>query len=275
VSAPGRELVVQEKTHMQPSMILLEELTTTEIRSLINHGWDTVIVPLGSTEQHGPALPLNVDALHGLHTALRAAEIMGKVLVGPVVTLGYSPEHSSFAGTVSVSKETLRGIIHDIAESHARSGFKLVYFWIGHGGDNAVLQDVLPELENKWPGCSIAGIADLEAYIAATWDRVPLELGMDLERSGSHAGEFETSMMLAVRPDLVRMDEAEEGNLSPFASLCDKMMAEGIHSVSPNGVLGDQRAGDRERGDVYLSRLAEYLVTDLTRERKRVGGRGA
>ena len=96
---------------------------------------------------------------------------MGKVLVGPVVTLGYSPEHSSFAGTVSVSKETLRGIIHDIAESHARSGFKLVYFWIGHGGDNVVLQEVLPELKNKWPGCTVTGIADLEAYIAATWDQ--------------------------------------------------------------------------------------------------------
>jgi creatinine amidohydrolase len=259
---------------MQPS-ILLEELTTAEIRRLIDTGWDTVIVPLGSTEQHGPALPLNVDALHGLHTALRAAAIMGKVLVGPVVSLGYSPEHCRFAGTVSVSEETLRGIIHDIAESHARSGFKLVYFWIGHGGDNIVLQDVLQELANKWPGCTVTGIADLEAYIAETWDRVPLELGMDLERSGSHAGEFETSMMLAIRPDLVRMDRAEQGNLAPFASICARMMAEGIHSVSPNGVLGDQRPADRQRGDAYLDRLAEYLVMDLRREMKRLEGRSA
>ena len=243
----------------------IEELSSPRIRSLLESGWDTVIVPLGSTEQHGPALPLLVDAEHGLQTALRAAKIVGRTLVGPVVTLGYSVEHASFPGTISLSKTTLAGLIHDIAESHARSGFRLVYFWIAHGGNNPVLQELLPGLESKWPGCYVTGLQDLPAYISATWDKLPLDKGASLAQSGSHAGEFETSMMLAARPELVNMEAAEEGNTAPFEAIVESMMRDGMGAVSPNGVLGDQRPASAARGESYLEGLAEYLAADLRR----------
>jgi creatinine amidohydrolase len=249
--------------------LLLDELSSVQIGQLIAAGWDTAIVPLGATEQHGPALPLLVDSEHGAHTAIRAARTLGKTLVGPVVTLGYSPEHAAFAGTVSLSKSTLAGVIHDIAESHARSGFRMVYFWIAHGGNNVVLQEVLPTLESKWPACHVTGLRDLAAYVSSTWERSPLEQGIQLSVSGSHAGEFETSMMLAARPALVRMTTAEVGNTAPFESLAERMMSEGIGSVSPNGVLGDQRSADAGRGEFYLDKLAEYLAADVQRARRR------
>lgn len=243
--------------------LLIDELSTVQIRQRLNAGWDTVIVPLGATEQHGPALPLCVDSVHGAETALRAARLLGKTLVGPVVTLGYSHEHIRFAGTISLSQTTLAGILHDIAESHARSGFRLVYFWLGHGGDNPVLQQVLPSLEAKWPGCHVTGVRDLAGYVSQTWDKVPLEAGITLSASGSHAGEFETSMMLAARPALVRMDAAEQGNVAPFESIVETMMNVGIDAVSVNGVLGDQRPANAERGNFYLDTLARYLAADL------------
>lgn len=257
---------------MQHSL-LLDELSTFQVRERIADGWNTVIVPLGSTEQHGPALPLLVDSEHGVQTAVRAARILGKTLVGPVVTLGYSPEHAAFPGTVSISKSTLAGVIRDIAESHARSGFRLVYFWIAHGGNNAVLQEVLPALESKWPGCHVTGLRDLAGYVSSTWDRVPIEKGIQLSVSGSHAGEFETSMMLAARPGLVYMEAAEAGNSAPFERIVETMMRDGIGAVSANGVLGDQRAGDAERGEFYLEKLAEYLAADLERVRQRLAAR--
>jgi creatinine amidohydrolase/Fe(II)-dependent formamide hydrolase-like protein len=253
-----------------PRSLLIEELSTVEIRDLVDTGWDTVIAPLGSTEQHGPALPLCVDSEHGAQTALRAARMLGKTLVGPVVTLGYSPEHTGFAGTVSLSRATLAGLIHDIAESHARSGFRLVYFWIAHGGNNPVLQDVLPQLEMKWPGCHVTGLRDLAGYVSSTWDRAPLEKSIPLSISGSHAGEFETSMMLAARPELVRMEAAEEGNTAPFETIAETMMSEGIGVLSANGVLGDQRPADRARGEFYLGTLANYLAADIVRARMRI-----
>jgi creatinine amidohydrolase len=251
-----------------PRSLQIEELTSPEIRDLITAGWTTVIVPLGATEQHGPALPLLVDSEHGLQTALRAAQKLGKTLVGPVVTLGVSPEHGNFSGTVSLSRETLRRLLADIAESHARSGFRLVYFWVAHGGNFAVLQAVLPELRSRWPGCRVEGLTDLAAYIAATWDKVPVEQGVPLSASGSHAGEFEASMMLAARPELVRMEATEAGNPRPLEEVLEPMMQHGIESVSPNGVLGDQRPADALRGHVYLDALATYLVSDVDRHRR-------
>lgn len=249
------------------SSLLMDELSWVEIRDRIAAGWHTVIVPLGSTEQHGPALPLLTDNEHGVHTALRAARWLGKTLVGPVLTLGYSVEHTAFPGTISLSKSTLAGLIHDVAESHARSGFKLVYFWVAHGGNFATLQEVLPTLEAKWPGCRVTGLKDLQAYVSTTWDRIPLEFGIPLSQSGSHAGEFEASMMLAARPELVDLRVAEEGCGAPFETIAGAMFSSGIHTVAPNGVLGDQRPASAERGDHYLNKLAEYIVADLKKVR--------
>jgi creatinine amidohydrolase len=252
-----------------PPSLLIEELSTAEIRGLLESGWDTVIVPLGATEQHGPALPLCVDSVHGLETAVRAARLLDKTLVGPVVTLGHSPEHAALAGTISLSSGTLAGVLHDIAESHVRSGFRMVYFWLAHGGNNAVLQQALPDLEAKWPGCRVTGLRDLSRYVSETWDKAPLQAGIALSASGSHAGEFETSMMLAARPDLVHMEAAEQGNLAPFAAIQETMISAGIHVVSANGVLGDQRPADAKRGQFYLDTLAQYLAADLVRARTR------
>jgi creatinine amidohydrolase len=246
--------------------IRLEELTTVEISRLIREGWTTVIVPLGATEQHGPALPLLVDNEHGLQTAFRAARKVGRTLVGPVVTLGCSDEHSYFAGTISLSHETMCGVIRDVAGSLARSGFRLIYFWIAHGGNNAALQMVLPEIACKWPGCRVVGLRDVSNYIEKTWDRAPIEKQVPLAVSGSHAGEFETSIMLAARPELVRMEQAQAGNPAPLATVLDQMMREGIHTVSANGVLGDQRAADASRGDYYLHVLGDFLAGELQKE---------
>jgi creatinine amidohydrolase/Fe(II)-dependent formamide hydrolase-like protein len=86
-----------------PRSLRIEDLTSPEIRDLVAQEWTTVIVPLGATEQHGPGLPLRVDSEHGLQTALRAALRLGRTLVGPVVSLGVSPEHVGFAWTVSLT----------------------------------------------------------------------------------------------------------------------------------------------------------------------------
>lgn len=253
--------------------LLIDELSSFEVRDLIRSGHDSIIVPLGATEQHGPALPLIVDNEHGLHTALRAAKILRNTLVGPVITLGYSVEHRQFAGTVSLSWQTMAGVIHDVAESHARSGFRMVYFWIAHGGNNPVLQEILPQLRFKWPGCYVTGLGNLEAYIKATWEKVPLEIGMDLSTAGSHAGELETSMMLAARPELVRLNKAEKGFTGSVENLSDRLVKEGIQAISLNGVLGDQRPADARHGDVYIDKLAAYLAMDFERERQALSQR--
>lgn len=253
---------------MEPISLKIEELTSPEIEQLLSEGWTNIIVPLGSTEQHGPGLPLGVDSRHGEETALRAAKKLGKTLVAPAVTFGYSPEHISFPGTISIREETLLLLLEDIAENLVRSGFTFVYFWFGHGGDWAVARTILPDLRNRWPDCLVTYTGDIGQYVTETWDKKPLEEGISLDVSGSHAGEFEASMMAAIRPELVRKDQLAAGDPRPLNDIMEQMMKDGIHSVSKNGVLGDQRKADAERGNRYLDCLAGWLVKDIHNQKE-------
>jgi creatinine amidohydrolase len=248
------------------SSIKLEELSWPEIKSLIAGGWTRIIVPLGATEQHGPGLPQGVDTWHGEATALRAASILGQTLVAPAVPFGYSPEHTAFAGTISVRKETLRLLLEDIAESLARSGFTFIYFWFGHGGDWAVARESLPALRQRWPGCLVTYTEDVGKYVAETWDTLPLEEGVGLEISGSHAGEFEASIVATIRPDLIKYENLALGDPRPLGEILEAMMQNGIHTISENGVLGDQRQASADRGERYLNGLADWLVADMRRQ---------
>ena len=249
-----------------PSTIKLEELSWPQIKSLIEEGWTKIIVPLGATEQHGPGLPQGVDTWHGEATALRAALALGQTLVSPAVPFGYSPEHTAFAGTISVRRETLSFLLEDIAESLARGGFTFIYFWFGHGGDWAVARECLPPLRHRWPGCLVTYTEDVGIYVAETWDRLPLEEGVSPEISGSHAGEFEASMMAAIRPHLIKTDDLAVGDPRPLREILEPMMQNGIHTISANGVLGDQRQANAERGERYLDGLANWLVADIKRQ---------
>lgn len=255
---------------MVSTSLKLEELTWPEVKQLLSEGWTNIIVPLGSTEQHGPGLAMGVDSRHGEETALRAAKKLGKILVAPTVNMGYSPEHIAFPGTISLRKKTLKLLLEDIAENLVRSGFTFVYFWFGHGGDWAVATEVLPALRNRWPGCLVTFTKDVGKYVAETWDTKPLEEGIPLHVSGSHAGEFEASMMAAIRPDLVRKDKLAAGDPRPLDKIMEQMMKEGIHTVSKNGVLGDQRKADVKRGNRYLDCLADWLVNDIRKQKKKI-----
>src|SRR5438552_2489578 len=99
--------------------VLLEEMTWPQVQRAIEQGTRSVIVPLGATEQHGPGLPLCTDNLHATEIARRAAVELGDVLVAPTISLGYSPEHVAFAGTLTLKHETLLAVLNDVVDSLA------------------------------------------------------------------------------------------------------------------------------------------------------------
>ncbi len=251
--------------------LYLSDLSSSRIEALIQQGYDTVLVNLASTEQHGPALPLCVDIAHGRETCRRAAVAVGQCLIGADVPFGYAPQHASFAGTVSLRPATLIALLEDLAESYARAGFKLIYFWIAHAENDPVLREVLPRLKTRFAGTTVTGVSMLSDYLRSTWSIMGEAEGISAKEAGSHAGEIETSMMLAIAPELVEMSAAAEGNLLPFEQIAGRMMAEGIAAVSPSGVLGDQRPAEAGRGHRYLDRLAAWLAEDLRRARNEAG----
>ncbi|HEY4004794.1 MAG TPA: mycofactocin biosynthesis peptidyl-dipeptidase MftE [Pseudonocardia sp.] len=208
----------------------------------------TVLVPVGSTEQHGPHLPLDTDTRIAEAVARgAAARLSERTLVAPAVAYGSSGEHEMFPGTVSIGQEALRAILVELGRSAGRWARRLV-FVNGHGGNVVVLRGVAALLREegrdaRWWGCA-------------------LPPGGGFVRDG-HAGRTETSIMLALAPELVRVQRAAAGNTAPMRELLPAMMADGVRAVSANGVLGDPAGASAREGRLMLAALIEACASFL------------
>lgn len=178
---------------------MLERISWVQARQLF-HSSTVALVPVGSTEQHGPHLPLGTDFLTAQALALAVAREL-KILCTPVIPVGVSEHHRQFWGTLWVSPETFRRFMREIAESVASHGVRRIVFVNGHGGNNAALQEICRELRAK----------EIFAVVWAWWlDPEVQKLTNELFRSrGTHAGAIETSLVLAIDPNLVDRGQLE------------------------------------------------------------------
>jgi creatinine amidohydrolase len=208
----------------------------------------TLLVPVGSVEQHGPHLPLDTDTRIATAVAVAAAGRAGAhTLVAPVIGIGASGEHEMFAGTVSIGTEGLRTVLIELARSAGRWVRRTV-FVNGHGGNLEAVCGAVELLNAEgrdvsWYGCApprSAGVAP-----------------------DAHAGRTETSIMLALAPEVVRMDLAQPGNTAPLAELLPAMRAGSVRAVTGNGVLGDPAGANAEEGRELLAAMVDALVTVL------------
>ena len=199
-----------------------------------------IAVPVGSCEQHGPHLPLDTDTRIAVALAegLVSSFDPGDVLIGPTLAATSSGEHAGFPGTLSISADLVEQTIVELVRSADWSaGVVLVN---GHAGNSRPVQLAV----NKLLGES--------RRVLAWWPHI--------HNGDAHAGESETSMMLALAPSLVRMSRAEAGRPEPIVDLIDELRANGVRSVSPNGVLGDPRSATANHGKALLTRLIIDLV---------------
>jgi creatinine amidohydrolase len=219
------------------------------------------VLPIGAIEQHGPHLPVWVDSCINellLDRALAAMPDTTRALALPLQSVGKSNEHSAFAGTLSLSCQTLVAMLLELGESVHRAGIRRLILLNSHGGQPQVMEIVARELR----------IRHTMLAVNAAWFNmgIPDNLFSAAEcRHGIHGGEVETSLMLHLRPDLVDMSRARD-----FPSLGQEMeknfallTVEGrfgfgwqAQDLSPWGVCGNAAAADAERGAC----LAEHLV---------------
>jgi creatinine amidohydrolase len=244
-----------------PEPIHLERMTSPQVRAALDAGRTTAIVGCGAIEQHGPHLPLFMDAEHGAALAEEVARRLGDALVAPPIRVGCSEHHMRFAGSLSLRVETFEAICTDYATSLARHGFRHIYFIPSHGGNYGPLDAMLPALnEQVAPSTRVIAFTDLAAQIEV-WERVVEEVAGLGDRVGGHADIAESSIMLVLHPALVDRAAATTGytgRLTP--DVLRRVFSDGIGAVSPNGILGDARGMTEEIGRRCIEATAELLV---------------
>lgn len=202
-----------------------------------------VLVPIGSIEQHGPHLPVETDSLIARAVTVHAANDLARsgelVLTAPVVAYGASGEHQSFPGTCSIGRDALRLVLIELVRS-IRTWAERVVFVNAHGGNVWALTSAIRQLRNE--GHDVAWVA------CAT------------EEVDAHAGYTETSLVLHLQPDMVRLNLAEAGNTTPVGELMPAIMSRGISAVSPNGVLGDPSGATAQEGERVLVAMTADVV---------------
>ena len=247
---------------------MLEFLSWPEIQDLQKKGFDRVIFAVGSTEQHGPHLPLRTDEWAGEVIANQVAEKLGKTLQAPTIRPGCSEAHMGFPGTLTISHSTLQALVTDYCDSLARQKFKTIIIVPSHGGNFQPIADVVPAIQKKNKTTKIIAYTDLDRNLRAfkkVWDSMKVDQGA----AGIHAGETETSIMLYIDETNVALKKIAKGYDKPLEAKDLSMIYEkGTKAISQSGVLGNPTMAKKEKGGKYLAAYVNDVVS-YTEERLR------
>lgn len=223
------------------------------------------ILPVGAVEQHGPHLPVRVDAAINAGIIARAVELMPAdcpALVLPMMPVGKSDEHLAYPGTLTLSHETLGRVWYELGESVHRAGIRKILFLNSHGGQPQLLDIVCRDLRVK------LGMFAVSAMWSRFTDLSDM-VGAEEKRHGIHGGQSETSVMLHLHRDLVEMERAE--NFEPtsvaLARECEMLGPEGAigfgwqaQDLHPKGACGDATLATADLGKAAVERAATRLL---------------
>jgi creatinine amidohydrolase len=259
----------------QIDKIFYADLTWPEVKQVVAEK-RVSLLPVGSTEQHGPHLPLKVDSLCPTAICVKAAErIPQDVIVMPTVYYGFQEHALSFPGTISISEQNYIGFIFDICRSLIHHGFHKIVIVNGHGSNMPYLDVASRRVNNTFH----------EAYccVIAWWDlifRGPYKEEMVKLRESefpggmAHACELETSLMLKLAPDLVRMEKAMKSIARHDRFIFTDLMLggrmgdgpvvfagiTGRGGYPPQGIAGDPTVATKEKGEKWLEAAVQTLV---------------
>ena len=260
----------------QGKHLVLQEMTWTDVEEYLKTN-DMVIIPLGSTEQHGPHMPLGTDYYEAFGMSKLISARTG-VVVAPVLLAGYSVYHSGFPGSLSLKPETMEQVLYETAELLTKYGFRRFMFFNYHGGNNIIERKVIHRINHTTEALAVAiGIgAPFQSYR----DRIE---GVFYDE---HAGISETSIMLYLKPELVKMERAEKPKmnftrlmgelymrsqknpelmavLSALQAVPEETKKGGAsHELTNNGIWssGDPKRATKERGEKTVTIMVENAV---------------
>ena len=269
-------LTVFALARQEKKPLILQEMTWTDVREYLKES-DMVIIPIGSTEQHGPHLPLGTDYYEAMGMSKLISAQTG-VVVAPVLLAGYSEYHSGFPGSLSLKPETLEQVLFETAEMLMRYGFRRFMFFNYHGGNSVPQQKVIHRINHTTEAIAVAIGAGSSIQRGRYQDKD--------EVADEHAGIGETSLMLYLKPELVKMERAESSEatynarLQELWDLSQKYPDLGLvfnamrgvpvetkkggasHELYSNGIwsFSDPRKATKERGEKQVKGMVSYAV---------------
>lgn len=245
----------------KPPTVFLGEMTTLEVEAFLEEH-STVIVPVGSTEQHGPHAPLLTDAFIPQEVARRVAPEVGAV-VGPTVNYSLSYPHAGFTGLVHIRIPTFMALIEDLCAAYAAVGFSRIVFLNGHYDNTYAIAYACANATARMP-------AGVRAFPVNYWDGMTPEQAAEFfdPANGLHANRGETSAVLAIDPGLVDM-EAANVEFPPFPEVTNAAAVHtafffsapgSVHRATRSGTWGDARESTPEFGRRYLDVVVESTI---------------
>jgi creatinine amidohydrolase len=249
---------------MKPPTVFLGEMTNREIEAFLRDH-DTIIVPIGSTEQHGPHGPLLTDVLVPVEVARRVAPRAG-ALVAPSINYGLSYPHVGFTGVVHLRIATFMALVEDVAVGLATMGFRRVVFLNGHYDNTLAIAYACANAAGRLPDGT-------RAYPINYWDGMTAEEAGEFfgPTAGLHANKAETSAVMAVNPDFVDLDHAN-AEMPPFPAVTNPAAVHtafffttpgSVHRATRSGTWGDARESSVEYGERYLGVVTEATMRML------------
>ncbi len=236
--------------------VLLEEMTSPEVRQAIAAGRKTIIVPVGGTEQNGAHMALGKHNARATAIATRIAIELGNAVVAP--TLAYVPEgqvsppteHMRYAGTISIPDAAFKGLLQGAARSFAHHGFTDIVFIGEHGGYQSQLRAVAEGLNKEWAASGKARahfVAEYYQAAQAPFTQLLLQKGVRQDQIGLHAGAADTALMMAVNPAYVK----------------PALMPRDAREAASVGVSGDPKAATAELGQSGVDLIVARTVAAI------------
>jgi len=246
----------------------LENISFTAVDKL-DREKTIVVLPCGSMEQHGPHLPNGMDttlAIKVLEQSMHNLETEVDCLVIPPISIGQSPEHMDFPGTITFTAETYIRMLKEIAHSVARHGFKKMYIVNGHGGNIAAISSAAFDIRDEY---------NLKVFMFNVWAVIVGLANQHSKREASnktdsHGGEIETSIMLYLTPENVHMEMAvDEDNEKLTAGDVVQMGGpisfnwNSLEDIAPSGISGKASLGTVEKGEAIFNALVDLCTKGL------------
>ncbi|MEM1574250.1 MAG: creatininase family protein [Candidatus Methanomethylicaceae archaeon] len=251
--------------------ILLSKMTWPEVKERLKET-DMVIIPIGSIEQHGPALPLNTDTYIAYMIAKKVAKKVAKDIkpvIAPPIYFGFSDHHMDFPGTISINEDTLANLIIDICKSLAKHGFRKIIILNGHGGNHAAIHRAMYELKRERNiFIAFVDIFNIVADIAKNIFQPPIY----------HADDYETSVVMALGQNVKKeklVKEVAHTKIPKFIKIDflapppSVKVPVYLKEFTESGIIGDPTKASKEKGEKIVEAIIKRLV-DFLRELKQI-----